>query len=163
MRHGDWHRLIATEGEIFVILTKFAANRLRERPLLYDCQLWATLTTELIKNLVHHLDPADSWPEVEIVLPNGPWGLSMEIHPSLHWRELNQCHFLTNTGWLAGACLEGILPAKCSVCHASCLKLPQQSKKILPEASIIFSHYLLPSKCSWWQLDLVKFSLTSPD
>jgi len=48
MRHGDWHRLIATEGEILIFLTKSAANRFRGRPLLYDCQLSATLTTKLL-------------------------------------------------------------------------------------------------------------------
>lgn len=119
------------------------------------------------KNLVHHLDPAESWPEIDIVLPNGPWCLPMEIHPSLHWRELNQYHFLTNTGWLAGACWRGSCQQNVQFVMHLVWSFPNRAKKycpwIVPEASVIFKHYLLPSKCSWWQLELVKFSLTSPD
>lgn len=76
--------------------------------------------------------------------------------------------------WLVICSLSGgdphskILSLSCILSEAS----PTEKKKyclwIVSEASVIFRHYLLPSKCFWEDLDLVKkipckFSQTRPD
>lgn len=126
MRHGDWHRLIAMEGKVFVILTKHQKTGSDKVPcfLIACCEIHSPQSSPKFRSPFR-----SNWGLTRVRDCPSKTHLSVEMCPSLYQKNLSQCHFLTNAGWLSAACLEGILTAKHWVCHASCLKCPQQSKK----------------------------------